>query len=82
MDFLEILVDKAFDIVIGFLLGILIITLHRRADRFVHAQIENLHDYVTGEQRKLLDKIHEMTEKEQLLDHDVHNMRNLKGSSI
>jgi hypothetical protein len=56
MDF-EILVDKAFDIVIGFLLGILIITLHRRADRFVHAQIENLHDYVTGEQHKLLDKI-------------------------
>ncbi len=74
MDFLEILVDKAFDIVIGFLLGILIITLHRRADRFVHAQIENLHDYVTGEQHKLLDKIHEMTEKEQLLDRDVHNI--------
>ncbi|MGA9150454.1 MAG: hypothetical protein WBZ36_07745 [Candidatus Nitrosopolaris sp.] len=73
MDF-EILVDKAFDIVIGFLLGILIITLHRRADRFVHAQIENLHDYVTGEQHKLLDKIHEMTEKEQLLDRDVHKM--------
>jgi hypothetical protein len=43
MDF-EILVEKAFDIVIGFLLGILIITLHRRADRFVHAQIKNLHD--------------------------------------
>jgi len=59
MDF-EILVDKAIDIIIGFLLGILIITLHRRADRFVHAQIENLHDYVTGEQHKL-DKIHEMT---------------------
>ena len=74
MDFSEILVDKAFDIVIGFLIGILIIILHRRADRFVHAQIENLHDYVTGEQHKLLDKIHEMTEKEQLLDRDVHNM--------
>jgi DNA replication initiation complex subunit (GINS family) len=48
--------------------------LHRRVDRFVHAQIENLHDYVTGEQRKLIDEIHEMTEEEQLLDHDVYNM--------
>jgi hypothetical protein len=51
MDF-EILVDKAFEIVIGFLLGILIITLYRRADRFVHAQIENLHDYVRRTRRR------------------------------
>jgi hypothetical protein len=55
MDF-EILVDKAFDIVIGFILGILIITLHRIADRFVHAQIENLHHYVTEEQHKMTEK--------------------------
>jgi Fic family protein len=68
----EILVDKAFVIEKGFL-GILI-TLYRRADRFVDAQIENLHNYVIGEQHKLFDKINEMTEKEQLLDHDVHKM--------
>ncbi len=72
MDFFEILVDKAFDIVIGFLLGILIISLHRRADRFVHAQIENLHDYVTGEQHKLLSEIHKM--------HDERTMTREKES--
>ena len=74
MDFFEFLFAKSFDIVIGFLLGIFILVLHRRADHFVHNQVQDLHDYVMGEQQKLLGEIHQMTEKEQVLDRDVHKM--------
>jgi hypothetical protein len=50
------------------------LVLHRRADHFVHNQVQDLHDYVMGEQQKLLGEIHQMTEKEQVLDRDVHKM--------
>lgn len=34
------LIEKAVDITMGFSLGILVLILHRRADRRVHAKIE------------------------------------------
>jgi hypothetical protein len=74
MDFSEFLFAKSVDLVIAFLLGILILVLHRRADQFVHKQVQDLHDYVMGEQQNLLGEIHQMIEKEQMLDRDVHKI--------
>ncbi len=56
-----ILIDKA-DITIGFL-GILILVLHRTADKRVHEKIEKLHDYVTEEAASLIREIHKSMKK-------------------
>lgn len=73
---IDFLIDKAVDITIGFSLGILIIFLHRRADRIIHKKIEDLHLYVTSEADNLLREIHKSIEKEQSIDENVQKMIN------
>ncbi len=73
---IDFLIDKAVDIAIGFSLGILIIMLHRQADRLIHKKIEELHLYVTCEGDKLIREIHKTVEKEQSIDANVQKMIN------
>ena len=74
IEYFDFLIDKAVDITIGFSLGILILILHRRADKRIHQKIEKLHDYVTEEAASLLREIHKSIEKEQNIDENVHKM--------
>ena len=71
---MDFFVDKAIDILIASSLGILIMVLHRRADRNTHKMIEDLHDYLTKEHREVVAKIQEMLEAEKKIDDEVHNM--------
>jgi uncharacterized protein YoxC len=71
---LDFLMDKIIDISIAASLGIFIMILHRRADRRIHEMVEDLHDYITKEQKEVISKIHEMLEVEKKIDDDVHNM--------
>ncbi|MGN6347962.1 MAG: hypothetical protein ACTHKF_03030 [Candidatus Nitrosocosmicus sp.] len=68
------MIDKIVDITIGFSLGILILILHRRADKRVHEKIEKLHHYVTEEAASLISEMHKSIEKEQSIDENVHKM--------
>ena len=74
IEYFDFLIDKAVDITIGFSLGILILILHRRADKRIHEKIEKLHDFVTEEAASLLREIHKSIEKEQSIDENVHKM--------
>ena len=58
------MIDKSVDITIGFSLGILVLVLHRTADKRVHEKIEKLHDYVTEETASLIREIHKIVDKE------------------
>ena len=68
------LIDKVVDITIGFSLGILILILHRTADKKVHEKIEKIHDYVTEEAASLIREMHKSIEKQQSIDENVHKM--------
>jgi hypothetical protein len=74
IEYFDFLIDKAVDITIGFSLGILILILHRAANKRVHEKIEKLHDYVTEEAASLIREIHKSIEKEQSIDDNVHKM--------
>lgn len=74
IEYFDFLIDKSVDIIIGFSLGILILVLHRTADKRVHEKIEKLHDYVTEEAALLIREIHKTVEKEQIIDENVHKM--------
>jgi len=74
IEYFDFLIDKSVDITIGFSLGILILVLHRKADKRVHEKIEKLHDYVTEEAASLIREIHKSIEKEQIIDENVHKM--------
>ncbi|GEM_PF-2684086 len=71
---LDFLTDKMIDVGIASSLGILIMVLHRRADKRIHEMVEHLHDYITKEHREVVLKIHEMLEAEKKIDDEVHNM--------
>ena len=55
---LDFLIDKTVDLIIGFSLGILILILHRRADKRVHEKIEKLHEYIMQEESKMIIEMH------------------------
>jgi hypothetical protein len=74
IEYFDFLLDKAVDIAIGFSLGILILILHRRADKRAHDQIEKLHAYVTEEAALLIREIHKSIENEQIIDKNIHKM--------
>ena len=62
IEYFDFLIDKAVDITIGFSLGILILILHRAANKRVHEKIEKLHGYVTEEAASLIREIHKTVE--------------------
>ena len=71
---IDFLIDKMIDIAIASALGILIMMLHRRADKRVHDMIESLHDYVTKEHREVMQKVQEMLAAEKQIDDEVHRI--------